>query len=151
MSLSEFVNSPKGRPIAIGFAVLAVLVGGYFLFGTMFGQSEAAASSTDRVFICSETGKTFRYTLKIGDMTPVLSPYSGKNTGYEPEPCYWTADGKVKKEPTYVLLNQAVGKPGPTFCPDCKRLVVGLNPPATENGKPPPTEQEYSTRGGRPR
>ena len=63
-------------------------------------------------------------------MTPVKSPHSGKETGYEPERCYWTADGKPKPEPTYVLLNAAVGKPGPTFCQDCKRLVVGLNPPA---------------------
>ncbi|HRK32576.1 MAG TPA: hypothetical protein PLD59_16045 [Tepidisphaeraceae bacterium] len=150
MKLAEFVNSPKGRPIAITFAVLAVLGTGYLLYSAA-GGSDAVISSTDRVFICSETGKTFRYTLKVGDMTPVKSPHSGKETGYEPERCYWTADGKPKPEPTYVLLNAAVGKPGPTFCQDCKRLVVGLNPPAGAGEQPPPTEQEYKARGGRNR
>lgn len=150
MSLSEFVNSPKGRPMAFAFAALAVLVTGYFVW-TSLGGSDAAVSSTDRVFICSETGKQFRYTIKLGDMTPLRSPYSGKDTGYPTEECYWTADAKPKKEPTYVLLNQTVGKPGPTFCPDCKRLVIPLNPPASESGKAPPTEQEYKAAGGRPR
>jgi len=76
---------------------------------------------------------------------PVLAP-SGKNTGYEAELCYWTKDGKPKETPTPVLLNIYKGIKGPTFCPDCGRLVVGHNPPAMEGAKPPPTKDEYTPR-----
>jgi len=42
-----------------------------------------------------------------------------------------------------VLLNEATGKPGPTFCPDCGRFVVPHNPSPQMSPKPPPTKQEY--------
>jgi hypothetical protein len=82
--------------------------------------------------MCSETGMTFEYTVHEGDQWPVLSPFSKKKTGYPAECCYWTKDGKRKATPTYVILNEDIGKPGDTFCPDCGRLVIGHNPP------PPP-------------
>lgn len=145
---SEIINSPRGRPVAMVLGIIGLLGAVYFIWNSL-GPSDAAASSTDRIFICSETGKTFRHTISIGETMPVKSPHSGKNTGYEPELCYWTADGQPKPDPTYVLLNDAVGKSGPTFCPDCKRLVVGLNPPAAPGMKPPPKESEYSSRGNR--
>lgn len=141
----EFLKSPKGRPVAIVFGLLAAVAAVYMVWSSI-GPNEAVASSTDRIFICSETGKTFRRTLAIGDTVPVPSPHSGKNTGYEPELCYWTKDGKVKEDPTYVLLNQTAGRPGPTFCPDCSRLVVGLNPPAAPGMTPPPTKAEFDAR-----
>jgi hypothetical protein len=64
------------------------------------------------------------------------------NTGYPAEACYWTADGGTKTEPTWVLMNAVLGKPGPTFCPDCGRLVVARNPMPGPGVKPPPTQQE---------
>jgi hypothetical protein len=94
-------------------------------------------------YVCSETGKSFRHRNELGETTPILSPYSGKNTGYPAEACYWTADGHVKKDPTWVLLNSQIGKPEPTFCPDCGRLVVGHNPDAVEGHRPPPTREEW--------
>ena len=103
------------------------------------------------MFICAETGKPFEYTIKRGDTLPVKSPHSGKNTGWEAEKCFWTADGKFKSEPTYVLLNEHSGKPGATFCPDCGRLVVRFNPPPTAGATPPPKESEMKDRKARPR
>ena len=73
--------------------------------------------------------KAFRYEIKIGDSVPVKAP-SGEKSGYPAELCYWTKDGQPKEDPTPVLLNQYVGKSGPTFCPDCGRLVVNHNPVA---------------------
>lgn len=142
--IREFFRQPAGKAVAIGLFVVAMGVFTWVLLSE--GSNPAVDSSTERVFMCSETGKTFKYTIKVGDTIPVLSPYSNKKTGYEPERCYWTADGKAKREPTYVLLNETIGKPGPTFCPDCKRLVVPMNPPAIEGGTPPPTEAEYAAR-----
>lgn len=97
-------------------------------------------------FICTETGKPFRYAVEAGTKIPVPSPFSGKDTGMPAELCYWTKDGGFKEDPTPVLLNASVGKPGPTFCPDCGRLVIGNNPLPTEGAKPPPTQAEYAQR-----
>ncbi|MCS7032719.1 MAG: hypothetical protein NZ561_01850 [Phycisphaerae bacterium] len=111
-----------------------------------FGGGEMVANNRNRMFIDAETGQTFRYEIKVGDTIPVRSPYTGRNTGYEAEACFWTKEGKPKREPTWVLLNTHRGKPEPTFCPDCGRLVVPLNPAPAEGQSPPPTEAERKGR-----
>jgi len=98
------------------------------------------------MYICTETGKPFRHQIKMGESLPIESPYSGKKTGVPAEACYWNADGTTRKEPVWVLLNQWIHKPGPTFCPDCGRLVVGHNPPPGPGARPPPTSTEYYAR-----
>lgn len=120
-------------------AVLALI---WVVWG-MIGPSDAARSaSADTTFICATTGKTFSGSL-AGQTVPVLSPHSNQNTGYPAEFCYWTAEGTLKSEPTPVLLNSYVGKPGPTFCPDCRRLVLPRTAKPAEGATPPPTELEY--------
>jgi hypothetical protein len=141
-SIQKFLRGPAGK-IAATIILVVAAAAIYSAVRSSFGQSDAAAYAAGRPFICAESGKVFHYDLKIGDTIPVRSPYSGKCTGYPAELCYWTKDGKPKPEPTYVLLNAHVGKPGPTFCPDCGRLVVGLNPTPNDGGPPPPTEQEF--------
>lgn len=141
----EFLNSDKGRWIVwagIGAAVLLML----FVLRGWFAESDAVASSSERPYICAQTGQTFTYHLKKGDVTPVESPHSGERTGFPAERCFWTRDGQVKDEPTLVLLNAYAGKPEPTFCPDCERLVVELNPAPTTRTTPPPLRGEYRTK-----
>lgn len=140
--MREFFSSKTGNFVAVGLMLVAVWV----VVSTVrsnFGASEAAAASNEQMAVCSETGKSFSVSLQPGMVFPIKSPYSGRETGHlADELCQWTADGKVSRSPTYVLLNSTVGKPGPTFCPTCRRLVVRENPPA-EEGKLPPTEQEW--------
>jgi hypothetical protein len=81
----------------------------------------------------------------IGQSIPIKAP-SGNNSGYPAELCYWTKDGQAKTDPTPVLLNVLVGKPGPTFCPDCGRLVVGHNPRPGAGVKAPMTQEEWKKR-----
>jgi hypothetical protein len=141
----EFIRGRVGRYVAIAFTCVAVVA----LAGSarsMFGLSDMGSVSSDRWFVCTETGKPFRYKLTVDSTIPVPSPYSGKNTGLEAELCYWTADGQTKDEPTPVLLNANPTQPGPTFCPDCGRLVVGRNPFPESGAKPPPTKSEYEAR-----
>jgi hypothetical protein len=149
--LRESLNGPAGKGIAIGVVVIGLIVG-FISLRRNLGPGEAAYLSTDRVFIDTENGKTFTYSLKVGDMIPIKSPYSGKNTGVEAERCFWTKDGKAKKDPTYVLLNSRKGAKEPTFCPDCGRLVVGLNPSPVVGIPPPPTKEEWEKqpKGKRP-
>lgn len=92
-----------------------------------------------------EDGKAFTQELRIGAPSVVTSP-SGKRA-FPAELCYWTRDGKPKERPTPVLLNTYVGKPEPTFCPDCDRLVVGQNPAPFGNAdaSPPPTRAEFES------
>jgi hypothetical protein len=116
--------------VVVGVAILAGLI---YVMG---GSSATAEASRGRVFIDATTGETFRHEIEKGETIPVVAP-SGNETGFEAEPCYWTAEGGIKEEPTYVLLNRHKGEPEPTFCPDCDRLVVGLNPPAMEGATPP--------------
>jgi hypothetical protein len=143
--LREFLNSPKGKGLAIGGAVMLIIVAGVFIWRAI-GPSEAQSLARDRMFIDAKTGKEFKHELSAGEMIPVDAPSGGK-TGYPAEACYWTKDGKTKTQPTWVLLKEAVEhKPVPTFCPDCGRLVMGHNPLPKPGGKPPPTEEEYKAR-----
>ena len=125
-------------------AAVLVLVGVYFGYQALrgFASTEGARLSADRMFIDAKTGKPFEATLKPGMPFPLSAP-SGGNTGYPAEACYWTKDGKTKDIPTYVLLNSYAGKPEPTFCPDCGRLVRGHNPRPVEGMTAPPTQEEY--------
>jgi hypothetical protein len=94
------------------------------------------------MFVDSETGKAFPHRNVVGEMAPVVSPFTGTKTGYPGVPCYWTASGEVKTDPDWLLLNQQVGKTGPTFCPYCGRLVVIGRPPPKPGDRPPPTREE---------
>jgi hypothetical protein len=138
-----------GRAAAVA-AIAVIVIGVLVLFvaaRSSFGPSSAAVHNGERVYICSESGKTFTYSPTPGaKLFPVRSPYSGKDTGYPAQLCYWTADGKIKKDPTPVLMNSYIGKKGPTFCPDCNRLVPVNNPVVTDGAPPPPTRDEYYAR-----
>ena len=141
--LRAYFQTGAGKAIGIGLTVIAVLLAAWSVKNAL-GPTDAQALSTDRVFIDATTGKSFRHTITPGEKMPVEAP-SGERTGYLAETCYWTKDGQPKKEPTYVLLNELAKPPkkGPTFCPDCGRLVTPMNPPAFAGRKPPPTQAEY--------
>lgn len=143
----KFFDTKAGKVAAAAFLLLALVVGG--LAVRSYLAPAGASVANDRLFICAKTGKTFEYTLKLGDAIPVKSPYSGEATGYPADLCYWTKEGTVKKDPTPVLVKSRTGEPGPTFCPDCGRLVVVHNAKPKEGDRPPPTEAEYKPRGGR--
>ena len=149
--IRQFLRTGAGRVAAMSGAALMVVVAAWSIWSTVSESNEAANLMTNRVYVCAETGKSFVHEIERRETLPVHSPHSGKKTGYPAELCYWTADGKAKKEPSAVLLNMTVGKSGQTFCPDCDRLVVPYNPYPVPGGKPPPTQQEYqSARAQRP-
>ena len=146
LKLREFFESPTGKKFTVG-GVLIALLAIFLSFRSNLGLSSAASIANRRTFVCSKTGKSFELTLKPGMAVPVHSPYSGEDTGYPAELCYWTAGGGFSSEPHAVLMNSAIGKPEPTFCSDCGRLVVRHNPRAVEGRSAPPLKQEYSSRG----
>lgn len=133
------------KRIAAGaFCVAAVVLAAYFIRSFFHGDTVDDAYYT--TYICTETGKSFRHKNALGERLPIYSPYTGKNTGMPAEACFWTADGQPKDSPTWVLLNEEMGKTGPTFCPDCGRLVVGHNPRPGAGVRPPPTRAEFAAR-----
>jgi hypothetical protein len=116
------------KAFKVGAIVVAVLILGG---GVWIGLSQAGGSkvnTAERIMICSETLQSFSYEAGPDETAPFPSPHSGQMTGWPAEKCYWTKDGKAKLEPTYVLLNEYIGKSGPTLCPDCGRRVVRHNP-----------------------
>jgi hypothetical protein len=139
-SLSEFFEKPAGKGVAVAIFVVAVALAFFTLKDSLF--SSVVADERTRLFIDATTGEGFRHELQLGETIPVMAP-SGNKTGYPAELCYWTKDGGIKSDPTPVLLNSYIGKPGPTFCPDCGRLVVPRNPRAMPGMKPPPTREEW--------
>ena len=142
--IREFLNTDRGFYVGAGVAGLGVLVA-LWLLVQQFGQSPARRSA-QRIFIDVNTGQQFRYTLSKEETTPVPSPHSGgQRVGYEAEPCYWTKEGTIKNEPTWVLPRVKVDpEAGASFCPDCGRLVVPRNPiPVPGSSRPPPMESEY--------
>lgn len=142
VSVQSFLRTRGGR-IASGALCVAALIALFIAVRSAFGPNELADRSRHRVYICSETGKSFEVVLEPGMSIPVRSPFSNKDTGFPAELCYWNADGTIRQKPTPVLLNSLIGKKGPTFCPDCGRLVVGHNPLPHEGMQPPLTEAEY--------
>jgi hypothetical protein len=131
-----------GRGIAVCLVLL--VLAGFMTYRTLTTAGRPVPELINRMCMCSETGMTFEYAVHEGDQWPVLSPFSKKKTGYPAECCYWTKDGKRKATPTYVILNEDLGKPGDTFCPDCGRLVIGHNPP------PPPETPLAKQEPGKP-
>lgn len=143
----EFLDTKPGR-ISAAVVVLAGAVVLVTSVKSFFGHNATQAASINRLFICTETGKPFHYAIKMGDTFPVRSPYTGRMTGYPAELCFWTKDGAIKGDPTPVLLNEYMGISGPTFCPECGRLVVAHNPAPRPGSRPPPTREQFQQRKG---
>jgi hypothetical protein len=139
----EDSENPIVRKVLIGATILLGVLLVVMSFRWSFGPTAAAKLANEKMFVCSKTGKSFSVTLKLGMKIPVHSPYSGEDTGYPAEECWWTAGGQIKNSPDYVLVDSEIGKPGPTFCPVCGRLVVPRNPHPMAGDRPPPTEAEY--------
>lgn len=114
----------------LGVAVVFILlsIAGYTTYDTFTTAPAVAPAEQETDFICAKTLQHFRHRRQPGERYPVFSPASKEYTGYPAEKCYWTRDGSVKLEPSYVLLNEYIGKKGPTICPDCGRLVEPHNP-----------------------
>src|SRR5262245_26148215 len=108
----EFLEGRTGK-IAVALLILVALGAIIWIARASFSSSEVRAANT-RTFIDASNGKSFERELAVGESYPVRGP-SGKDTAYPAELCYWTADGKVKQTPTAVLMNEWLGKPGPTF------------------------------------
>lgn len=128
-------DEPSGRRQKILFSVsVGVFVVAGIVAWVLWGGQSPSRRSTDRIFICAETGKTFEYTLQMGDIEPVYCPHTKQNTGYQAEACYWTkgpnGEWKVKADPTWVLVKRRVDPETDekTYCPDCGREVVMHNP-----------------------
>jgi hypothetical protein len=141
----EFLASKGGR-VAAAAAIVAMSAVIYASSREYFSEADFAGDSRTRTFICAETGRPFKHTLTIGDEFPLLSPHSDKHTGYPAELCYWSADGGVNVKPTHVLLNPLRGQRGPTFCPDCDRLVTEMNEPPRAGIAAPPTRAEHAAK-----
>jgi hypothetical protein len=141
--LQKWLESTSGKVAGV---ILSIAVIGICLAVVRSSfRSETPDTALSATYIDTATGKPFVHFIKEGEVPPILAP-SGQNTGVQAEPCFWTASGDVKTDPTWVALNDSIGKSGPTFCPDCGRLVVGHNPQPVPGMKPPPTEQEYMAR-----
>lgn len=137
----RLLRQPLGATLGIA-ATLVCIAAGVWTVWHALKPSPAIAASTKGLYICAQTGKAFSITITPGITVPVQSPYSGTKTGYPAELCLWTRDGQIRSEGVPVLLNVFIGKRGPTFCPDCGRLVRSRNPRPVP-GKPPPTREQY--------
>lgn len=129
-SASETTPERTAGPLSgkLGVFISIVLIGsaGLVAYRHLFG--EPTPDPPPVTYMCSETEKTFRHVIKTGEIVPVMSPYTKKKTGYPTEQCYcWTKGGKRKDKPTYVILNEHLGKNGPTTCPSCGLMVYPHN------------------------
>lgn len=105
--------------------VLAIVV----LRSTLLAPPDAGDLSRRRTVVDTKTGEVIEnFPIPENSSMPWTNPKTGEKTLIQGEACYWTRDGKAKLEPTYVLLNEMLGKPGPTICPDCGRTVTAHNP-----------------------
>jgi hypothetical protein len=140
LGLEKLEHSQAGKAVAIILVLGAVGVAAYMIKSAI--SPAALSQERERWFVDATTMEPFHHELQLGESIPVKAP-SGNMSGYPAELCYWTKDGTPKTDPTPVLLNLYLGKKGPTFCPDCGRLVVPRNPPPTPGMRPPPTKDEW--------
>lgn len=117
-------------------AVAVVAVRSYLL------ESGTPGDPNLTVYVDSTTGQSFSHRNQVGEAIPIVSPYTNQKTGYPGVPCFWTKDGTLRKEPFWLILNSALGKAEPTFCPDCGRLVRPRQSAPRPGDRPPPTQQE---------
>lgn len=118
----------KQRILLVAAIVLLVAAGAYAWL--RLGGESPAGDSRSRWLVCAETGKAYEKAIEEGETEPFMSPFTDRQTGYLAEPCYWTAEGKAKLEPTWVLVKTRVdpNTTEKTYCPDCGKEVVGHNP-----------------------
>ncbi len=115
----------SGAAGAVALAVLVLVVGRMLFFST----ATASEASRVRVAVDGVTGEVIEdFRISEGMSYPWVNPKTGQATLYPPETCFWTKDGKAKLKPTYVVLNELMGKTGKTICPDCGREVRAHNP-----------------------
>jgi len=69
--MNEFLDSVAGK-VTVGILVVAMAGMVYWSAKSSFGSS-AANMASDRVFVCSKTGKSFNHTLAKGEKLPVYS------------------------------------------------------------------------------
>jgi hypothetical protein len=139
-SLRKFLSSPQGLAAGVVVVLLGLVAAGMSLKKNMTAYNP---TGDDRVMMDSGTNPPtpFHVSVVPGKSLPAVGP-SGK-PAVPAEECYWTKDGKPKTEPTYVLVEEAVGRPGPTFCPECGRLVTQHN---RASDVPPITKDEWLKR-----
>ena len=121
------------RTFQLGLSLLLLAAAGLIYWARSTADDPRAeealvAGANTRVFVCTVTGRSFPYKAKEGETEPIESPFTGRKTAWAAEPCYWTRDGKAKREPTYVVLKERMGINEKTICPNCGREVVGHNP-----------------------
>jgi hypothetical protein len=110
--------------LSAGLLILSVLMVLRNVGGTNPGDQ-----SRSRVVVDSVTGEVFKeFHIREGTTFPWKNPKTGENTLYPAEPCFWTADGKAKLEPTYVFVKAYAGDKSKTICPDCGHEVRTHNP-----------------------
>ncbi|MFO0836306.1 MAG: hypothetical protein U0638_15165 [Phycisphaerales bacterium] len=128
--MPESGESKLRKILAMVGASAAVLVFAILLLrSTLFSGPDAGDLSRRRMVIDTKTGEVIKdFPIPENSTMPWTNPKTGEKTLVQGEGCFWTKDGKAKLEPTYVLLNEMTGKPGPTICPDCGRTVVAHNP-----------------------
>ncbi len=119
---------PLSGKLGVFIFVVLFSTAGYLTWHTLTHGEQAKPDSPPIIYMCSETKKTFERKPEMNETIPVMSPYTQRKTGYPAEMCFWTRDGKQKAEPTYVLINEHLGKKGPTICPDCGKIVYPHNP-----------------------
>jgi hypothetical protein len=135
-----FLKTPAGKVALVVVTLVLVAIAAWQILAAIHGTTPGDPNTS--MYVDSQTGQAFAHRNMAGESIPVHSPYSGSDTGYPGVACYWTASGEIKKDPTWVLLNSYIGKKGPTFCPDCGRMVNPLAPPPKQGDKPPPTRDE---------
>jgi hypothetical protein len=133
-------GSATGKLITAAVCIAAVSFSVFEVRSYLHGSTPGDPNTV--MFVDSETGQSFPHRSVVGESIPVVSPFTSRNTGYPGSPCYWTASGEIRTEPYWLLMNEQVGKFGPTFCPDCGRLFIPRRPIPKTGDRPPPTRDE---------
>jgi len=111
----------------IGASVLVVLALGLLVRMVYRSMGHEATPNDTRTLMDSETGELFECPIEKLKPYPMLNAKTGKDTMYRTEVCYWGEDCR-KAGGTHVIMNELLGKEGPTYCPVCGHVVRFLNP-----------------------
>ncbi len=111
----------------IGAAVLVVAALGLLAIVAWRSFRTEETPADYRMLMDSETGELFK--IKAVDLKPypMLNSKTGQDTLYRTEVCYWGEECR-KAGGTHVIMNELLGKEGPTYCPVCGHVMRFHNP-----------------------
>lgn len=105
-------------------AVVAVVGGVFALTYSLFagGDRSELREALGRPWYVDEAGRAFRYEPRLGEPAVTTSPFDASRA-FPADVCSHAGTSHAAEPAAFLVPQPYLGKPGPTTCPTCARVV----------------------------